>query len=117
MSSFFTGWFRRAVAVARVLAAANPQPLPRTKSGHTGLHVEELEPRHQCAVDVMQDGNYIIVDGLPDANSLQVRHQPGDSFHPYDDKILVSWTSGGVAQAKSFDLYKYVEQGEQRWAV
>ena len=116
MSTFFTGWFRRAAAIARVLAANSPA-LPRSKDGNTGLHVEQLEPRNQCAVDVMQDGNYIIIDGLADPNSLQVQHQPGDAFHPYYDKILVRWQSNGVAHSKAFDLYKYVNQGAQRRPV
>lgn len=107
MTSFFAGLFRRALATAN--------GIPRTRSGHTGLHVEKLEPRHQCAVEVMQDGNYIVVDGLPDAGSLDVQHQPGESA--YGDKVLVTWTSGGVSQAKSFDLYKFVDRGNERLAV
>lgn len=107
MTSFIAGLFRRALATVN--------GIPRTRSGHTGLHVEKLEPRHQCAVEVMQDGSYIVVDGLPDAGSLDIQHQLGEST--YDDKVLVTWTSGGVSQSKSFDLYKFVDHGDERLAV
>ncbi|WP_254512919.1 hypothetical protein [Anatilimnocola floriformis] len=103
MSTFFAGWFRRA-AIGRLLTASHP-----------------ALPQQQCAaepsVEVQQDGNYIIVDGLADATSLQVQHQPGNALSPYDDQILIRWQSNGVACVKSFGLYKYVEQGDQRRAV
>lgn len=99
MTSFFSGLFRRsAVGFKR---AANSQ---------TSLQIEKLEPRHQCAVEVTQDGNYIVVAGDPDAGSLDIQHQPGDD--KYDDKVLVSWSSGGVRECKAFDLYKQVERGK-----
>ena len=107
MTAFFAGLFRRALATAN--------GIPRTRSGHTGLHVEQLEPRQQCAVEVLQDGNYIVVEGLPDAGSLDIQHQLGESA--YDDKVLVTWTSSGVTQSKSFDLYKVVDRGHERLAV
>ena len=122
MSLFFAGWFRRALAV-----------LPQTRQ-RTGLHVEKLEPRPKlCAstqvgatvtsvvanpetdVQVLQDGNYIVVDGEPDFGSLQVEHQP--EVNPHDDKIVIHWRSRGVAQSKTFALYKYVERGAERLAV
>ena len=84
--------------------------------GNTGLHVEQLEPRQQCAVEVTQDGTYIVVHGTPDAGSLDVQHQRR-SENQYDDKVLVSWSSGGVRQSRVFDLYKQVECGNQQFAV
>lgn len=107
MTAFFAGLFRRALATTNCI--------PRTRSGHTGLHVEKLEPRQQCAVEVLQDGNYIVVEGLPDSGSLDIQLQPGDSA--YDDKVLVTWTSSGVTQSKAFDLYKVVDRGNERLAV
>lgn len=105
MSSFFSGLFRRAAT-----------PLKRTVQGNTGLHVEQLEPRHLCAVEVTQDGTYIVVQGTPDVGSLDVQHQPSPG-NQYDDKVLISWSSGGVRQSRAFDLYKQVERGNQRLAV
>lgn len=105
MTSFYSGPFCRAVL-----------PLKRTAQGNAGLHVEQLEPRHHCAVEVTQDGTYIVVHGTPDAGSLDIQHQPNPDDQ-YDDKVLVSWSSGGVRQTRAFDLYKQVQRGNQRWAV
>lgn len=104
MTSFFSGLFRR--------TATNHK---RTGKGKTGLHVERLEPRQQCAVDVTQDGTYIVVHGTPDADSLDIQHQPSPE-NQYDDKVVVSWSSDGVRQTRAFDLYKQIQRGNQRSA-
>jgi hypothetical protein len=65
---------------------------------------------------VTQDGTYIVVHGTPDAGSLDIQHQ-SSLENEYDDKVMVTWSSGGVRQSKAFDLYKQVERGNQRRIV
>jgi hypothetical protein len=110
VSSFFAGLFRQLTTVTR--RAANKQNPPKRQGP---LRVEQLEPRHQCAVEVTQEFNFIVIDGEPDAGSLDIKHE--QSARAYDDKIVVSWTTAGERQAKSFELYRYVERNGQRWAV
>jgi Ca2+-binding RTX toxin-like protein len=81
------------------------------------LRGEALEPRNLCAVDVSLDGNVIVIEGSDAADKVVVTHQVGDKNNPYDDKVVVTWTSGGVTQSKSFDMYKYVQQGDMVKAV
>jgi hypothetical protein len=108
--SLFAGLFRRLAAGTRAVSQVTPK-----REGP--LRVERLEPRQQCAVEVTQEFNFIVIDGEPDAGSLDIQHEPGATAQTYDDKIVVSWSTGGERQTKSFDLYKYVERGDRRWAV
>lgn len=108
MTAFLAGLFRQFTVGSR----------PSINVPRQGpLRVEALEPRHQCAVEVTQDCNIIVIDGEPDAGSLDIHHEPGATGHGYQDKIVVTWTSGGERQTKAFDLYRYVERKGQRWAV
>ncbi len=109
MASFYHGMFQRLFGSAR-------QSSPK-QSKKTQLRGESLESRNLCAVDVSLDGNVIVIEGSDQADNVVVTHQVGDKNNKYDDKIVVTWTSGGVTQSKSFDLYKLVDQGDKYQAV
>lgn len=109
MTSFFAGLFRRAAATRATPANSSQQQRP--------LPVQQPELRRQCAVEVSQDGNFIIIAGDPDIGSLYIQHEQGAPSQPYDDQIVVAWTTGGARESKAFDLYKFEDRGGQRWPV
>jgi len=109
MASFYRGMFQRLFGKANQSSPKQPKK--------TQLRGESLESRNLCAVDVSLDGNVIVIEGSDQADNVVVTHQQGDKNNKYDDKIVVTWTSGGVTQSKSFDLYKLVFQGDKYQAV
>ena len=103
MTTFLTGLFRRLTAATRPTIAGNPKP-------PVSQRTQKLAPQQHAAVDVKQEGNPILIDGIPDAGSLCIHREPGTGWQPHSDKIVIRWTEGGEQHSKSFTLYGTVER-------